>query len=277
MDTGLNNKTVLVTGASGGIGQSIVGTLVAEGAKVVIHCNSRKDRAEELASSFPSEQTAVVAADLTDEQQVQKLFDDAKSALDDVDILIANAGKWPEADTPIHEMSLDRWNETINVNSTSVFLCVREYLKRAFANGMTDPTIVVTGSTAGRCGEAGHGDYATAKSSFMYGMVNSLKNEVAKITPSGRVNAVCPGWTVTPMARSVTSDAPAMKRVLQTVAMRKVATSIDIANAVTFLASSKLAGHITGQTLFVDGGMEGRVLYQPDEIDLDRALPKSKA
>jgi len=214
---------------------------------------------------------------MTDEQQVQKLFDDATTALGTVDILIANAGKWPEDDTPIHEMSLERWNETMNVNGTSVFLCVREYLKRAFAGNMPDPTIVVTGSTAGRCGEAGHGDYATAKSSFMYGMVNSLKNEIAQSAPDGRVNAVCPGWTLTPMARAVTSDHGAMKRVLQTVAMRKVATSNDIANAVTFLASSKLAGHITGQTLFVDGGMEGRVLYQPDEIDIERALPKSNA
>lgn len=274
MDTGLKNKTVLITGASGGIGQSIVRTMIAEGAKVVIHCNSRKDRADELAASFPVDQTTVVKADLTSEEQVERLFEDSKSNLGEIDILIANAGKWPEADTPIHEMSLDRWNDTISVNGTAVFLCVREYLKRAFRNGIADPTIVLTGSTAGKFGEAGHGDYATAKSSFMYGLVNSLKNEIARIAPSGRVNAVCPGWTLTPMARNVTGDIPAMKRVLQTVPLRKVATAQDIANAVTFLASSKIAGHITGQTLFVDGGMEGRMLYEPDEIDIERALPR---
>ena len=274
MDSELANKTILVTGGSGGIGQAIVKTMVGEGAKVVIHCLGGLDRARALAEQLPTDQTCIVQADLVDEQQVAKLFDAAESVFGQVDVLVANAGKWPEANTPIHQMSLERWKETIDVNSTSIFLCVREYLKRAFVNDLVDPSIVVTGSTAGKFGEANHADYATAKSSFMYGMVNSLKNEIAHVNPNGRINAVCPGWTLTPMARSVTNNKGAMKKVLQTIPLRKVASSQDIANAVTFLASSKLSGHITGQTLFVDGGMEGRVLNDPSDIDLDRALPK---
>ena len=273
METGLTNKTILVTGGSGGIGQAIVKTMIGEAAKVIIHCHSGKDRAVALAEQLPGGQICIVQANLAEEQQVKSMFDQAESAFGQVDILVANAGKWPEANTPIHEMSLQRWNETMEVNSTSIFLCVREYLRRAIEMGV-DPSIVVTGSTAGKFGEANHADYATAKSSFMYGMVNSLKNEIARVNPNGRINAVCPGWTLTPMARSVTDDHAAMKKVLQTIPLRKVASSQDIANAVTFLASSKLSGHITGQTLFVDGGMEGRVLNEPDEIDLNRALPK---
>ena len=76
------------------------------------------------------------------------------------------------------------------------------------------------------------------------------------------------------MARSLTSNEAAMTKTLQTIPMRKFASSIDIANAVTFLASNKLAGHITGQTLFVDGGMEGRVINDPNEIVVQDALPK---
>ena len=79
---------------------------------------------------------------------------------------------------------------------------------------------------------------------------------------------------MTPMARSLTKDTAAMKRALQTIPLRKFASSEDIANSVLFLASNKLAGHITGQALFVDGGMEGRVINSLDEIDLDRAIPK---
>ena len=262
-----------MTGGSGGIGQAIVRQFADEGARVIIHCNNRKDRAEQLSASLPENQTAIVTANLTDEEQVTNMFNESESAFGSVDVLIANAGKWPEENTPIHEMSLERWNDTISVNATSVFLCVREYLKRTFAANI-DPAIVVTGSTAGKFGEANHADYASAKSTFMYGLINSLKNEIACVNPNGRINAVCPGWTLTPMARAVTNDKAAMKKVLQTIPLRKVASSGDIANAVTFLASSKLAGHITGQTLFVDGGMEGRVLSEQENIDLDRAIPK---
>ena len=107
----------------------------------------------------------------------------------------------------------------------------------------------------------------------MYGMIQSLKNEITRVASRGRVNAVCPGWTITPMARSLTSNEPAMKKALQTIPLRKFASTDDIANAVTFLASNKLASHITGQTLFVDGGMEGRVINTLDEIVVKDALP----
>ncbi len=106
----------------------------------------------------------------------------------------------------------------------------------------------------------------------MYGMVQSLKNEIARVAPLGRINAVCPGWTLTPMAKSVTGREEEMIRVLQTIPLRKFGKPKDVSNAVQFLASSQLAGHITGETLFVRGGMEGRVLYEQDEIDLSGAL-----
>ena len=275
MDSGLSGKTVLVTGGSGGIGQSIVRKMVEEGANAVIHCNIGLDRAQALASELPHHQTEVVAADLTSETQVEALFAAAQARFGSLDVLIANAGQWPEDDTPIHEMSLERWNQTLAVNSTSVFLCVRQFLKQIVAADEIAPVIVAIGSTAGHVGEAGHGDYATAKASFMYGMLQSLKNEITRVAPRGRINAVCPGWTITPMARSLTKNDSAMIKTLQTIPMRKFASADDIANAVTFLASNKLAGHITGQTLFVDGGMEGRVINDPDEIDIGNALPES--
>jgi len=274
MDTGLAGKTVLVTGGSGGIGQSIVTMMADEGANVVVHYNTGRDRAEQLASKLTGAKIELAAADLTSEGQVAQMFGAAKERFGVVDVLIANAGKWPTEDTPLHEMSLQRWNDTFAINSTSVFLCVREYLQQALAASIQDPTIVAIGSTAGHFGEAGHGDYATAKSSFMYGMVQSLKNEITRVAPRGRVNAICPGWTITPMARELTADNAAMKKTLQTIPLRKFASAGDIANAVTFLASNKLAGHITGQTLFVSGGMEGRVINNPEEIDVEEALPK---
>ena len=273
MDSGLNGKVVLVTGASGGIGQAITRNFADEGARVVVHYHSAKSRALELANTLNADDAVALQADLQSEADVAALFSEAEKRLGPIEVLIANAGKWPEQDTPLHEMSLERWQSTFAVNTTSVFLCAREMIQRAVEHKIEGPAIVVTGSTAGKFGEAGHADYAAAKSSFMQGLAQSLKNEITKVARHGRVNAVCPGWTLTPMARSLTKDTAAMKRALQTIPLCKFASSQDIANAILFLASNRLAGHITGQSLFVDGGMEGRVINSLDEIDLDRAMP----
>ena len=106
-----------------------------------------------------------------------------------------------------------------------------------------------------------------------YGLTRSLKNEITRIAPhtrsycGGRVNCICPGWTVVPRNAGKLSDARAVRRVAATMALPKVARPEDIAGAAVFLSSDKLAGHITGQTLVVAGGMEGRQLWHPDEID----------
>jgi 3-oxoacyl-[acyl-carrier protein] reductase len=98
---------------------------------------------------------------------------------------------------------------------------------------------------------------------MVYGLTRSLKNEIARLSPRGRVNAVCPGWTDTPMARHGTSDPQAMKRVFATMSLAKIATPEDVARAIVYLASDRLAGHITGAILPVAGGMEGRLLHAP--------------
>ncbi|MEM7453686.1 MAG: SDR family NAD(P)-dependent oxidoreductase [Planctomycetota bacterium] len=278
MESGLKDKTVIVTGASGGIGAEVVRQFIAEGANVVIHYFSGGERAENLAGELKSEgvdpdRLRTKGADLRDEAAVAQLFDAAEAMFGTVDVLVANAGKWPEPDETVGELPLARWNEVIANNLTSAFLCLREFMYRSKEHNMVNPSAVLIGSTAGDVGEAGHSDYASAKSGLMYGLVNSAKNEIVRFAPRGRVNAVCPGWTMTPMARKLASDESAMKRALQTIALRKFGSPRDVANAVVFLASSDLAGHITGETLFVSGGMEGRVLHQPDEIDVRAALP----
>ena len=139
---------------------------------------------------------------------------------------------------------------------------------------MLDPAIVMIGSTAGEFGEAGHADYAASKSGLMNGLLASLKNEIVEVAPQGRINAVCPGWTLTSMARKLTQDPEAMKRALQTIPLKKFGKPKDVAAAVVFLSSGLLAGHITGQALFVDGGMEGRVLHAAGDIDLEKAMGK---
>jgi 3-oxoacyl-[acyl-carrier protein] reductase len=152
-----------------------------------------------------------------------------------------------------------------------VFLCTREFLRGIRKSGIADPAAVLVGSTAAVFGEAGHGDYAAAKAGMVYGLVRSLKNEICYLAPRGRVNVVCPGWTFTPASHRLAGEPARLRRVLQTVPMRKVARAHDVAMAVVYLASSHLSGHVSGQVLTVSGGMEGRVLYGTDEIDPHRA------
>jgi 3-oxoacyl-[acyl-carrier protein] reductase len=256
VETGLAGKRVLVTGASGGIGSACARTFAAEGAQVAIHYNHGRERAEELAAELGG--AATIGADLTDETQVDALFARAREELGGVDVCAAVAGVWPSPDEPVWELPLERWESTLRANLTATFLTARAFLREVERNGHGN--LVLVGSTAGRFGEAGHADYAAAKSAIQVGLLLSLKNEIVRIAPKGRVNAVAPGWTYSPMTRGAL-DPEVVERVTRTMALRKVAAADDIARAVVVLASDELSGHITGELVTVAGGMEGRTLH----------------
>jgi 3-oxoacyl-[acyl-carrier protein] reductase len=256
VDTGLAGKGVVVTGASGGIGSAVARAFAAEGAKVAVHFNNGRDRAEAVAEEIGG--APVIGADLTDEAQVDSLFAQAREALGQVDVCAAVAGVWPAADEPVWELELDRWEATVRANLTATFLTARAFLREVERTG--HGSLVLVGSTAGRFGEAGHADYAAAKSAIQVGLLLSLKNEIVRIGKQARVNAVAPGWTYSPMTRG-SLDPAVVERVTRTMALRKVATADDVARAVVVLASDELSGHVTGEVVTVAGGMEGRTLH----------------
>lgn len=256
MDTGLAGKGVLVTGGSGGIGSACVRAFAAEGARVAVHYRSGRGRAEAVAAEIGG--APVLGADLTDEAEVARLFGEARDALGRVDVCAAVAGVWPEADEPVWHLPLERWEATVRANLTASFLTARAFLREVERNG--HGSLVLVGSTAGRFGEAGHADYAAAKSAIQVGLLLSLKNEIVRIAPRGRVNAVAPGWTYSPMTRGALDDA-FVERLTRTMALRKVAVADDVARAVVVLASDELSGHVSGELVTVAGGMEGRLLH----------------
>jgi 3-oxoacyl-[acyl-carrier protein] reductase len=201
---------------------------------------------------------AVVQADLGDENDVARLFAETREALGAVDVCAAVHGVWPREDVPVRELPLERWEETLRANLTSVFLVARGFLSEAERNG--HGSLVLVGSTAGVFGEAGHADYASAKSAVLGGLLLSLKNEIVRVAPTGRVNAVAPGWTESPMTRGLT-EPEQVRAVSRTMALRKIARPEDVAAQVVALASDEVSGHVTGQVVVVAGGMEGRTLH----------------
>src|SRR5262249_44403023 len=117
MDTHLANRVVLVTGASGGIGGDVVRAFVREGARVVAHFGRQRGRAEALAAELGSNGWPL-AADLTVEADVDRLFQEAEARLGPIEILVANAGSWPPDDIPLTRMTVAQWNGTLAANLT---------------------------------------------------------------------------------------------------------------------------------------------------------------
>lgn len=256
MEAGLAGKGVLIAGASGGIGSACARAFHAEGARVLIHYHRGEERAQVLSTELGG--APAVRADLTAEADVERLFATARDAIGRVDVCVQVQGVWPREDVPVWELPLERWNDTLHKNLTTTFLVAREFLREVARNG--HGSLVLVGSTAGVFGEAGHADYAAAKSAIVGGLLLSLKNEITRIAPLGRVNAVAPGWTESPMTRGLV-DPDRVRAVSRTMALRKVAQPEDVAAQVVVLASDVLSGHVTGQVVVVAGGMEGRTVH----------------
>jgi 3-oxoacyl-[acyl-carrier protein] reductase len=199
-----------------------------------------------------------LAADLTVEAEVDALVPAAVKQLGRLDVVVANAGVWPTEDLPVWQLSLERWEATLRSNLTATFLTARAFLRHAAATG--SGSLVMIGSTAGVFGEAGHSDYAAAKGAILSGLLLSAKNEAARIGNGVRVNAVAPGWTVTPMIGEKGLDPANVARVTATMPLKKFGTPEDVAAQVVALASDRISGHVTGQVVVVAGGMEGRLV-----------------
>jgi 3-oxoacyl-[acyl-carrier protein] reductase len=262
MDTALAGKVVLLTGAARGIGAAAARLFAAEGARVVVNYLTSAGPAEALVAELPD--AIAVQADVSREADVDRLFAAAIERYGRVDVCVANAAIADHESCPVAHMTLERFERTLATNLVGVFLTARAFLREVERQG--EGNLVLVASTAGIFGEEGHADYSATKAALVGGLLPSLKNEIARIAPLGRVNAVCPGWTRTDMAADELDRPGMVEWATATMALRKVATPHDIAAQIVMLASDRLSGHVTGQAVVVAGGMEGRLLHPPPGV-----------
>lgn len=261
MDAGLQDRCFLVTGAAGGIGAETARAFASEGAKLALHYHRNREGAEALAKEL-AVPSIVVQADVASEADVDRMYAETRSTFPRLDGVVVNAGIWIAEEVPLHRMTVAQWEKTLATDLTGAFLTCRGFLRQLADSPREEASIVFVGSTAALFGEENHTDYSAAKAAMAYGMTRSLKNEIVRLAPRGRVNCVCPGWVMTPMAAASMEDPSAVKRVTATMALRKIATPEDVARAIVFLSSSRLAGHLSGTILPLAGGMEGRWLHR---------------
>ena len=252
----LYGKVVLVTAGGSGIGRTIVEAYLALGAKVHT-CDISKSMLDECCSHNPELTTSV--CDVSDEKQVESLFDDLKKQYGQLDILVNNAGI-SGATAAIEDFEIDDWDRTIAVDLRGTFLVTR--LAVPLLKQVGGGSIINMSSNAGLFGTPLRSPYAAAK----WAVIGLTKTWAMELGPfSIRVNAICPGCVEGPRIDGVI-ERDAMERGMQPDEIRNVyqrqsslrqfVSAQDIANMATFI-SSDLGANISGQSLSVDGHTEG--------------------
>ena len=243
----LRGRNALVTGASRGVGRAVALQLARAGASVGIAYRSRGDEAETVADEVRRHGVGAWTAggDLSRPEAVDGLFARASREFDGLDIFVGNHGIWPTADTPVSDISDERWHATMAADLHSVFYTCRSAARMLRPDGR----LVLIGSTAGQRGEAFHADYAAAKGA----MGSFVKSFCIELAPRGiTVNCVAPGWVDTEMSATAYRNG-GRERIAESIPIGRIATAEDVAGPVVFLCS-ELGRHVTGEILNVNGG-----------------------
>lgn len=255
---GLKAKNVLVTGASTGIGRAIAIRFAQEGANVAVNFYKQKEKAEETKEQMLMEQACqqikdcgvkhiLVQADVSREVDVVDMFATCVNAFGDIDILVNNAGI--QTNSPSHELEIETFDNTIATNLRGSFLCAREAIKY-FLERKHGGSIINNSSVHEIIPRPEYVGYSVSKG----GMENLTRTLALEYARQGiRVNAIGPGATATPI-NDWTNDPEEKSKVEEHIPMGRAGTPEEMAAVVAFLASDE-AAYITGQTLFVDGGL----------------------
>ena len=239
----LKNKNIIVTGASGGIGNSIVQNLYEKGANILAS-GTKEEKLHDLKSKFKN--IMILKFDISNTDQIEKFVNDATDTLNgNLDCLVNNAGV--TKDNLAIRMSLDEWKKVIDINLTSTFLLSKFSIKKMIKNKFGK--IINITSVVGHTGNLGQSNYTASKAGIV-AMSKSLAIEYAK--KNININCISPGFIKTAMTDKI--DEKFKEAIISKIPSARLGEPQDIANAVIFLASSH-SDYIDGETLHVNGGL----------------------
>ena len=239
----LKDKNIIVTGASGGIGNSIIKRLNDAGANILA-TGTKLEKLEELKSKFSN--IKIIKFDISQENKIEEFIESAMTEIGgNLDCLINNAGV--TQDNLAIRMSLDEWKKVININLTSTFLLSKFAIKKMLKN--KSGKIVNITSVVGHTGNLGQANYTASKAGVI-AMSKSLAIEYAK--KNININCISPGFIKTAMTDKI--DEKFKEIIVSKIPSGRLGEPEDIANAVLFLVSNQ-SNYINGETLHVNGGM----------------------
>jgi NAD(P)-dependent dehydrogenase (short-subunit alcohol dehydrogenase family) len=249
----LTGKVALVTGAGRGIGRGIAEVFAEQGADVAVNYLDDADEAEHVAAFVRCQgrRAMTVQGDVGKRADVEPMFEAVWRELGAIDILVNNAGI--ETIIPFLELTDEQWTRLVDTNLRGAWLCSQVFCRRVLA-GQRPGNIINIGSIQAARVLPGRTHYAPTK----LGLEALTRNMSAEMTPRGiRVNCVHPGLIDTPMTSWVMKDPEILPNVLAQISMGRAGQPREIGTVAAFLASDE-ASYVTGQSLFVDGGWEGK-------------------
>ena len=239
----LKDKNIIVTGASGGIGNSIVERLNQNGANILA-TGTRIEKLEELKKKFNN--IKILKFDISQHDKIEEFIENATKELGgSLDCIVNNAGI--TKDNLTIRMSLEEWSKVININLTSTFLMCKYSIKKMLKN--KSGKIINITSVVGHTGNVGQANYTASKAGIV-AMSKSLAIEYAK--KNINVNCISPGFISTAMTDQI--DEKFKEKIIAKIPSNRLGKPEDIANAVNFLSSDQ-SDYINGETLHVNGGM----------------------
>ena len=246
-------KRVLVTGAGGGIGRGIADVMAERGASVAVN-DIDLDLATAASDSLQRDyggSTVAVQGDVSKRAEVERMVDMASSALGPIDVLVNNAGI--ETIVPFLELTDEQWTRLVDVNLRGVWLCSQVFCRRVVAEQRPAAIVNIGSIQAGKV-LPGRTHYAPAK----LALEALTRNMSAEMTPHGiRVNCIHPGLVDTPMTAWIMKDAEVMPKILAQISLGRAGQPREIGAVAAFLASAD-ASYLTGQSIYVDGGWQGK-------------------
>ena len=253
----LAGQKALVTGANSGIGKAVALGLGRAGADVAINYITDEETARDMVEEIEGfgVKALAVEADVSNEDEVQAMFEVVLDAFGTLDILVANAGL--QRDATYDEMTLEQWNKVISVNLTGQFLCTRAAVREFKRRGVREAVSVAAGKIICMSSVhqiipwSHHANYASSKGGIDM-LMQSMAQELAPLHI--RINSIAPGAIRTPINRKAWDSPEAYAKLMTLIPYRRIGEPEDIAQAAVYLASD-MSDYVNGSTLFVDGGM----------------------